>query len=426
MEMRVITDSKRRKRLVASAALLGGVLALAACGGSSAADRGTGGSDGTRHENTQQVDEAAAKDASDARIKILPADGATDAGINGDALVTVSNGKLTDVAMTSVDAKRTVDGTLSADGSSWKPNQPLNRSTKYKVTAHAVDAQGRTAVENSTFTTVSPANSFIGNFTPEDGSTVGVGMPVSVNFDKPVTNKTAVQSAITVSDDSNQPVVGHWFNDKRLDFRPQEYWKANSKVTMTLNLNGVEASPGVTGIQHKTVGFRVGHSQVSTVDTKKHEMTVVRDGRTIKTLPISAGADDHPTYGGQMVISERFKQTRMDGSTVGFKKKGGKGEYDIHDVPHAQRLTSSGTFIHGNYWGRGVFGHANTSHGCIGLQDVKGAKDNNTDGAWFFDHSQTGDVVKVINSPERTVKPDNGLNGWNMDWSQWVAGSAVN
>ncbi|MBM4793869.1 L,D-transpeptidase [Streptomyces sioyaensis] len=426
MEMRVITDSKRRKRLVASAALLGGVLTLAACGGSSAADRGTGGSDGTRHENTQQVDEAAAKDASDARIKILPADGATDAGINGDALVTVSDGKLTDVAMTSVDAKRTVDGTLSADGSSWKPNQPLNRSTKYKVTAHAVDAQGRTAVENSTFTTVSPTNSFIGNFTPEDGSTVGVGMPVSVNFDKPVTNKAAVQSAITVSDDSNQPVVGHWFNDKRLDFRPQEYWKANSKVTMTLNLNGVEASPGVTGIQHKTVGFRVGHSQVSTVDTKKHEMTVVRDGRTIKTLPISAGADDHPTYGGQMVISERFKQTRMDGSTVGFKKKGGKGEYDIHDVPHAQRLTSSGTFIHGNYWGKGVFGHANTSHGCIGLQDVKGAKDSKTDGAWFFDHSQTGDVVKVINSPERTVKPDNGLNGWNMDWSQWVAGSAVN
>ncbi|MFD9207776.1 Ig-like domain-containing protein [Streptomyces sioyaensis] len=426
MEMRVITDSKRRKRLMASAALLGGVLALAACGGSSAADRGLGdGGDSTRHENVQQVDAAAAKDASDARIKILPADGATDAGINNDALVTVSNGKLTDVAMTSVDAKKTVDGTLSADGSSWKPNQPLNRSTKYKVTAHAVDAQGRTAVENSTFTTVSPANSFIGNFTPENGSTVGVGMPVSVNFDKPVTNKTAVQSAINVSDDSNQPVVGHWFNDKRLDFRPQEYWKANSRVTMTLSLDGVEASPGVTGIQNKTVGFRVGHSQVSTVDSKKHEMTVVRDGRTIKTLPISAGSDEHPTYSGQMVISERFKQTRMDGSTVGFKKKGGKGEYDIHDVPHAQRLTSSGTFIHGNYWGKGVFGHANTSHGCIGLQDVKGAKDAKTDGAWFFDHSQTGDVVKVVNSSDQTVKPDNGLNGWNMAWSQWVAGSAV-
>ncbi|WP_310722631.1 Ig-like domain-containing protein [Streptomyces sp. N2A] len=421
-----MTDSKRRKGLIASAALLGGVLTLAACGGSNAAEGGSGGAGSTRHENVKQVDEAAAKDASDATITVSPKDGATDAGINrDDAKVTVSGGKLTDVTMTSVDSRRTIEGTLSADGTSWQPDQPLQRSTTYKVTAHAVDSQGRKAVENSRFTTIAPAHSFIGNFTPEDGSTVGVGMPVSLNFDKPVKNKAAVESAIKVSSSSNQQVVGHWFSDTRLDFRPQEYWKAHSKVTMTLGLDGVQASPGITGIQNKTVSFTVGHSQISTVDTKRHEMTVVRDGRPIKTIPISAGSDDHPSYNGKMVISERFKQTRMDGSTVGFKKKDGKGEYDIPDVPHAQRLTSSGTFIHGNYWGKGIFGTANTSHGCIGLEDVKGADNPKTDGAWFFAHSQTGDVVRVINSPDRTVKPDNGLNGWNMDWSQWVAGSAV-
>ncbi|MFI9355854.1 L,D-transpeptidase [Streptomyces lydicus] len=425
-----MTDSKRRKGLIASAALLGGVLTLAACGGSSAADGGSGSSgssaDGTRHENTQQVDQAAAKDASDARITISPENGAAGAGINSDdAKVTVSGGKLTDVTMTSVETKQTVDGTLSADGTSWTPNQPLHRATTYKVTAHAVDSRGRTAVENSSFTTVAPANSFIGNFTPEDGSTVGVGMPVSINFDKPVRNKAAVESAIKVSASSNQQVVGHWFSDTRLDFRPQGYWKPNSDVTMKLGLDGVQASPGVSGIQNKTVSFHVGHSQISTVDTKAHRMTVVRDGRVIKTIPISAGSDEHPTYDGAMVISERFKQTRMNGSTVGFKKKDGKGEYDIPDVPHAQRLTASGTFIHGNYWGKGIFGHANTSHGCIGLEDVKGADNAKTNGAWFFDHSQTGDVVKVINSPDHAVKPDNGLNGWNMSWSQWVAGSAA-
>ena len=75
-----------------------------------------------------------------------------------------------------------------------------------------------------------------------------------------------------------------------------------------------------------------------------------------------------------MVISEKFKETRMNGSTVGFKKNDGKGEYDIQDVPHAMRLSDSGTFIHGNYWGKGVFGKANTSHGCVGLEDAKGAK----------------------------------------------------
>ncbi|MCL7494829.1 Ig-like domain-containing protein [Streptomyces sp. MCA2] len=425
MEMRVKTDSQRRKGLIASATLLGGVLTLAACGGSTAADQGDGGTDGTRHENTKQVDEAAAKDASKAKIKILPEDGATGAGVNRDARVTVSAGKLTDVTMTSAESKQTVDGTLSADGHSWKPDKPLERSTKYKVTAHAKDSKGRTAVENSSFTTVAPENSFVGNFTPEDGSTVGVGMPVSINFDKPVKNKQSVESAIKVASSSNQKVVGHWFNDKRLDFRPSEHWKAHSKVTMKLGLDGVEASPGVKGIQNKTISFNVGHSQVSTVDTTAHEMYVVRDGNLIKTIPISAGSDDHATYNGQMVISERFEQTRMDGSTVGFKKKDGKGEYDIPDVPHAQRLSDTGTFIHGNYWGKGVFGKANTSHGCIGLEDVKGAKDPKSDGAWFFDHSQLGDVVEVANSPDQSVKPDNGLNGWNMDWSQWVAGSAV-
>ncbi|MGW8969660.1 Ig-like domain-containing protein [Streptomyces platensis] len=425
MEIRVITDSKRRKGFIASAALLGGVLTLAACGGSSAADRGHDGADATWHENSRQVDEAAARDASDAKITILPEDGATGTGLNSDASVTVSDGKLTDVTMTSVETKQSVEGTLSADGSSWKPDQPLSRSTKYKVTAHAVDTQGRKAVENSSFTTVAPTDSFIGNFTPEDGSTVGVGMPVSLNFDKPVKNKADVEAAIKVASSSNQKVVGHWFNDKRLDFRPQNYWQANSEVTMELGLDGVEASPGVKGIQNKTVSFHVGHSQISTVDTKAHEMTVVRDGRTLKTIPISAGSDENATYNGKMVISERFKQTRMNGSTVGFKKHNGKGEYDIPDVPHAMRLTSSGTFIHGNYWGKGIFGKANTSHGCIGLEDAKGAKDSKTDGAWFFDHSRTGDVVDVVNSPDKSVKPDNGLNGWNMDWSQWVAGSAV-
>ncbi len=438
MEKRVITHSNRRTGLIAGAVLLGGVLTVTACGGahgdSGPAASGAHGGNGPtassaptpRHENAQQVDAAAAQDASQAQIQIAPADGSTGVGVNSDARVTVSGGKLTDVTMTSVNARTTVAGTLSADGTSWKPDTALARSTTYKVTAHAVDDQGRKAVENSTFTTVSPdPHTFVGNFTPEDGSTVGVGMPVSINFDKPVVNKTRVESAIEVASSSNQQVVGHWFGNKRLDFRPRTYWKPNSEVSVKLGLTGVEASPGVWGVQNKTVHFAVGHSQISTVDAKTHTMTVVRDGRTLRTIPISSGAKDHPTYNGQMVISERFKQTRMNGSTVGFAKKNGKGEYDIPDVPHAMRLSASGTFIHGNYWGKGIFGHANTSHGCIGLQDVRGAGDPTTDGAWFFQHSRIGDVVKVINSGDRTIQPDNGLNGWNMAWSQWVAGSAV-
>ncbi|MFF4210057.1 Ig-like domain-containing protein [Streptomyces sp. NPDC001796] len=421
MEKRVMTDSKRRKGLMAASALLGGVLVLSACsGGSSAASGG-----GDNKDSQASVDEAAAKKTSEAQIKITPADGSDNASINNAAKVTVAKGTLTEVSMTTASGTP-VAGQISADKTSWAPTTQLERATTYKIAVTAKDSAGRDAHENASFTTVAPAHSFIGNFTPDNGATVGVGMPVSINFDKAITNKAAVQKGITVTSSSGQEVVGHWFGANRLDFRPEQYWKEGSTVTMKLNLDGVEGASGIYGVQQKTVTFKIGRNQVSYVDAKTKQMKVTQDGTVIKTIPISAGAPDHTTYEGQMVISEKFTQTRMNGATVGFTDSDGKGEYDIKDVPHAMRLTTSGTFIHGNYWGApSVFGNVNTSHGCVGLQDKKGANDPSTPAAWFYNHSLIGDVVVVQNTGDKTVAPDNGLNGWNLSWAQWKAGSAV-
>ncbi|MEU6464392.1 Ig-like domain-containing protein [Streptomyces sp. NPDC046976] len=415
-----MTDGKRRNGLVAASALLGGVLMLSACsGGDKASAHGSG-------ESSQaQADAAAAKKSSEAQIAVTPKDGSDNASINNSGTVTVGKGTLTDVTMTTEDGKA-VAGQLSADKLSWKPTVQLERSTTYKIAATAKDSQGRIAHENASFTTVSPSNSFIGSFTPDNGTTVGVGMPVSINFDKAITNKAAVQKGVTVSTSSGQEVACHWFNANRMDCRPQDYWKEGSTVTLKLALDGVQGANGVYGVQQKTVTFHIGRNQVSYVDAKTHQMKVTQDGKVVKTIPISAGSPEHTTYEGQMVISEKFKQTRMNGATVGFTDDDGKGEYDIKDVPHAMRLTTSGTFIHGNYWGApSVFGSVNTSHGCVGLQDVKGAGDANTPAAWFYDHSLIGDVVVIQHTGDKTVSPDNGLNGWNMDWAQWKAGSAV-
>ncbi|GGW15108.1 lipoprotein [Streptomyces capoamus] len=401
-------DIAARRVLGACAALMVGALTLTACGGSAnATDDGKGGKDSPK--------------TSTAKISISAKDGSTGASINATG-VKVGDGRLTDVKMTVAGSGQTVPGAISADGRSWKPKAQLERGTKYQIAATAKDSGGRTAAANSIFTTVSSSNSFIGTYTPDNGSTVGVGMPVSFTFDKSITDKKAVQSHITVNSSSGQQVAGHWFGDRRLDFRPQEYWKAGSKVTLNIALDGVQGAKGVYGVQKKTVSFTVGRSQVSTVDARSQTMTVVRDGKTFKTVPISAGSPQHTTYNGQMVISEKFVQTRMNGSTVGFG-----GEYDIADVPHAMRLTSSGTFIHGNYWynkGNPPFGREGTSHGCVGLADVQGAQ-GDTQAKWFFDNSLVGDVVIVKNSPDSTVSPDNGLNGWNMSWSAWTAGSAA-
>ncbi|MYW20207.1 L,D-transpeptidase family protein [Streptomyces sp. SID2955] len=416
-----MTDSKRRRRLMTASALLGGVLVLTGCSGGEEASASGGSGDSSQ----ARTDEAAAQKSSEAQITISPKDGSANASINNSAAVTVSKGTLTGVTMTTQDGKA-VAGQVSADRKSWKPTTQLERSTTYKVAAEAKDSEGRIAHENASFTTVSPANSFIGTFTPDDGSTVGVGMPVSINFDKAIADKAAVQKGITVSSSSGQEVACHWFSANRMDCRPQEYWKEGSTVTLKLALDGVEGADGVYGVQQKTVTFHIGRNQVSYVDAKTKQMKITQDGKVVKTIPISAGSPDHKTYEGQMVISEKFKQTRMNGATVGFTDDDGKGEYDIKDVPHAMRLTGSGTFIHGNYWGApSVFGGANTSHGCVGLQDKKGAGDPGMPAAWFFDHSLIGDVVVVQHTGDKTVSPDNGLNGWNMDWAQWKAGSAA-
>jgi lipoprotein-anchoring transpeptidase ErfK/SrfK len=216
-------------------------------------------------------------------------------------------------------------------------------------------------------------------------------------------------------------IVGHWFGDSRLDFRPQTYWAPGTKVTLTLALKDVEGSPGVYGTQAKTVTFTIGRSQTSVADLGAKRLTVTRDGKVSQTWPISGGSPQHTTWAGTMVISEKLLQTRMNSQTVNLG-----GEYDIADVPHAQRLTTSGTFIHGNYWGSpSVFGSQNTSHGCVGLHDTRGAGDASTPAAQFYNSSITGDVVVVVNSGDRTVDPANGLNGWNMTWADWKAGSAI-
>ncbi|GAA2807286.1 Ig-like domain-containing protein [Kitasatospora paracochleata] len=355
-----------------------------------------------------------------AKITVTPADGTTDAPFTKPVTVTVTDGILGSVTLT--DGKgRQIPGQLGPYGTSWTSTQPLSSGTSYTLAAAATDKDKLEADANAKFATASPANTFVGYFTPEDGSTVGVGMPVSINFNKPITDRAAVQQAITVTAEPGVEIVGHWFSSTRLDFRPETYWAKGTKVTIQLRLKDVQGAKGVFGTQSKDVGFTIGRSQTSVADLKADTLTVTTDGQVSATYPVIGGGPDHRTWGGKLVISEQYKETRMNSGTVGLGS-----EYDIPDVPHAQRLTTSGTFIHGNYWSPdSQFGNDNTSHGCISLKDVKGAGDPSTNAAKFYASSMIGDVVEVINSGDKRVDPANGLNGWNMTWAEWKAGSAI-
>ncbi|MEU8616841.1 Ig-like domain-containing protein [Streptomyces sp. NPDC048623] len=357
-------------------------------------------------------------------IRVNPEDGTRAVPATGPLEVKVDSGRLERVTVVQVeDAQRTeVAGEISADGLRWRPRPDarLALAAKYSVDAVALDGHGRRSARHTTFTTVVPEHRFIGYFKPEHRSTVGVGMIVSFSFNREIENRAEVERAIRVTSDPPVEVAGHWFGKERLDFRPAAYWRPGTRVTVDLALRDVEGAPGVYGIQRRTVGFTVGRSQVSLVDAEQHTMEIRRDGGPLTTLPITAGAPKTTTYNGKMVVTELFDVTRMNGATVGFG-----GEYDIKDVPHAIRLTDSGTFLHGNYWAAAsTFGSANVSHGCVGLRDVKGGGPD-TPAGWFFDRTLIGDVVEVVNSRDKKVAPDNGLGGWNLDWGSWKAGSAL-
>uniref|UniRef100_A0AAU1ZWL3 Ig-like domain-containing protein n=1 Tax=Streptomyces sp. NBC_00093 TaxID=2975649 RepID=A0AAU1ZWL3_9ACTN len=396
----------------ATGALLAGVLLVAVTACSGGGDSGSGADDAK--PKGKETSTAQARQ-SQAVVTIAPKNGAKSVDTKGALSVSAAKGKLTEVKVE--DAKgNPVAGALTANDTKWAPSTHLTASTTYKVHVVAKDAEGRTAAEESSFTTLTPKNTFIGTFTPEDGSKVGVGMPFSISFSRGITSPEDVEKAITIKTEPAVDVEGHWFGNDRLDFRPEKYWKPGTKVTVSLALDGVEGRPGVYGKQAKQVSFTIGRSQVSTVDVKTKTMVVRRDGKVIKTIPVTTGAPGYETWNGQMVITERLEVTRMNGETVGYG-----GEYDIKDVPHAQRLTTSGTFIHGNYWAPSAFGNYNASHGCIGLRDVRGGYDGKIAAAWFFDRSMIGDVVIVKNSNDRIVEPDNGLNAWNMSWEKWKA-----
>ncbi|MDC2961276.1 Ig-like domain-containing protein [Streptomyces gilvifuscus] len=367
------------------------------------------------------IDEALGKPpAPEDVIRVSPDDGSKGVRPDQRLVVRVPSGRLESVKVVEAqDAQETeVRGHVSDDGLRWEPDDGrLALAAKYTVDVVALDGHGRRSARHTTFTTYVPDERFIGYVTPENRATVGTGMIVSLEFNREIEDRAAVERAIRVTARPAVEIRPHWFGRARLDFRPEHYWKPGTQVTVDLGLRDVEGAPGVYGIQDKTFSFTVGRSQVSLVDAARHTMEVRRDGALLATVPITAGSPKHTTYNGKMVVMEMLEVTRMNSRTVGFG-----GEYDIPDVPHAMRLTDSGTFVHGNYWAPDAPGRVNVSHGCVGLRDVKGGG-SGTPAGWFFDRSLIGDVIEVVHSNDKKVAPDNGLGGWNMGWKEWKAGS---
>jgi lipoprotein-anchoring transpeptidase ErfK/SrfK len=340
-------------------------------------------------------------------------------GVHIDKAVEVSaeDGRLDSVRVTVGKGDKQLKGSLSADKSTWKSDQRLEPGTRYRVKAVAVDDEGIKATKRSAFRTeaLSLDQQTYPSFVPVAGQTVGVGMPVIVRFDVPVTDKANIEKHLTVTNTSHQKGAWHWISDNEVHWRPVHYWKPGTDVTVKADVNSIPAGNGVWGQLSRTNTFHVGDAVISRVNAQTHKMKTFINGKLARTIPITTGKEGFTTRSGVKVIIEKFRTKRMNSETVGINRNSPEA-YDIDDVEYAMRVTYSGEFLHAAPWSTGSQGFANVSHGCTGM--------STENAAWIYNLSKPGDVVEYTGT-DRPMTLDNGYGDWNASFADWRSGSAL-
>ncbi|TDB74368.1 Ig-like domain-containing protein [Micromonospora sp. KC721] len=397
---RLTRRTGRRRAL--SAGLLAATLAFtSACTGSSGDKPSPG-------QSAAQESDAKAS----ATITEPKAD-ATDVPASTGIIFTTKDAEQTTVELKDA-AGTPVKGTLAADGQSWLPTGALEYGGTYTATVTATGDDGKPATATSTFTVMAkPAKqvritSFLG-----DGQVVGVGMPLIVRFgrDVPEQYRDDVQRRMSVTATPAQEGIWHWVSPTEVRYRPKEFWRPGSTVSYRVQAGGLPMGGGWYGRSDLTVDIKIGPSLIMQVENKTKRMTVTRDGKVVKTIPVSLGKKSTPSSSGTMVVIEKLRKTVFDtldelGPQEGYRTK----------IDYAQRLTWGGEFIHAAPWSEGVQGRENVSHGCVNVSMA--------DGAWLFANTRIGDPI-TVKGTERKLQNGNGWTDWNMSWDEYVKGSAL-
>ena len=393
------------RRLLGRGLVFGLVLVLTGCTG------GPGSTDQTAGQTS-----AAPRPA---QLHVLPADGAAGLSPASAILVSVGHGELDSVTVED-SAGTPVDGAMGsgANGSGsplWQPTEPLLYGESYTVTAEATGEDGEQVSSTSTFDTVAPTVQVFPAIGPLDGTTVGVGMPIRVYFDQPVTDRAAAERNLIVS--TSVAVVGgwNWFSDTEVHWRPQVYWPAYTEVRLDANMYGVNLGNGAWGKLDRSIAFTVGASHISIADASTYTMQVYSDGALVQTYPVSMGTPENATRSGPHVVIDKERNKIMDSTTYGLALDA--GGY-LTEVEYATRISNNGEFVHAAPWSVAQQGNSNVSHGCINLAPERAA--------WFFDFSQIGDVVEVINGGPMLGPVDGDIYDWAIPWETWLQGSALN
>jgi lipoprotein-anchoring transpeptidase ErfK/SrfK len=343
--------------------------------------------------------------------------------------VGIQNGKLTDVTMVNP-AGRKVHGELAADGASWRNTEVLGYSKTYTITAKGVGDGGQPVTKTTEVKTLTPGNMTMPYIDTiygsgiQNGGTYGVGMIVKVHFDEQV-DKAKAQRALQVT--TTPDVTGGWYweTDQDAYWRPEQYYQPGTQVTVKAKVYGVQVGPGLYGQADQSVSFKIGQKRVSVADAKTHQVKVYFDDKLVRTMATSMGQGGtvQGKYGpiylwtmpGTYTVINHENPATMSSDSYGLPANSPLG-YAPEKVPYATKISIDGIYLHEldtTVWAQG---HQNVSHGCLNL-NYKNAK-------WYYEHSQVGDVVKVIHSGGPHIQFWQG-GQWDVPWSEWLKHSAL-
>lgn len=380
---------------------------LAACDAGSTSQAGATGDDTAAAPQTTGT----AAQTSAPVVTLNVGDGEEDVPVDKRLTATAADGTLRRVTVAS--PAGAVTGELAGD--TWTASQLLEPGTTYRVRTLAEDADGspvRTLTRFRTQALTLDQQTFP-SVAPLDGETVGVGMPVIVTFDVPVTDRASIEKHMTVTSTPAQQGSWHWLSDTEVHWRPRTYWKAGTDVHVAVDINSVPAGGGIYGQEDRDIDFHVGDAHIYKVSARTHQMRVFSNGKLLRTIPITTGKPGFTTRSGVKVIIEKFASKRMNSETVGIT---GSEAYDLDNVQWAMRLTYSGEFIHAAPWSVGSQGYANVSHGCTGMSTANAQ--------WLYDLSRRGDVVETTGT-DRPMTLDNGYGDWNESFAAYRRASAL-
>ncbi|MDP9218951.1 MAG: Ig-like domain-containing protein [Actinomycetota bacterium] len=407
MAVKTLTTRSARAGWAAAAAAAA-VLLVGGCQSNAQAD--SAGAGGSSSSSTSSSPSSTSNGA--VSLSILPSNGAAAVAPNTTVRVTATGGPIATVTVKDT-KNRVVNGRLSSDGLTWTASRYLRPSMTYSVNA----ASQSGVKSKSTFSTFAANITATYHLLPSSGSVVGVGMPLTVQFDSPVADSAKADVERNLSVTTSPAVTGSWgwLDDRQVMFRSASYWKTGTKISLKANLAGVKTGTGKYVGSDASTSYQVGSAMMSYVNMKTHQMKVYKNGKLLRILPVSTGRPGPKTetrYGIKVIVSKETTHI-MDSTSIGIPK-GSPGYYRL-TTQWAMRLTWSGEFLHSAPWSVGAQGNTNVSHGCTNLSP--------SNANWLFGISKVGDVVKYTGS-SRAIEQANGYTLWNYSWTDWKKRSA--